>query len=99
MAANSSRCVNYEFIFDRSIDCLRFLYVSLLQLQMFCLYKRILCYVWTDSSFDIFNLNRSHILEGMTYSWIWAMFTNSLLVNSPQAWQQHYEYIKQQTHY
>lgn len=59
------------------------------QLQVFCLFKTALACVRYRNTLDIFNLNRSHILESLSFSWILAMFTNSLLVNSNQAWNKH----------
>ncbi|XP_064540548.1 uncharacterized protein Grl36b [Drosophila montana] len=59
------------------------------QLQIFCHYKLVSYYTLDRSMLNIFNLNRSHILECLYVSWIFAMFTNSLLVNSPHAWVQH----------
>lgn len=65
------------------------IFILYLQLQVFCLFKTALVGVRDRNSLNIFNLNRSHILDGISFSWVLAMFTNSLLVNSNNAWTQH----------
>ncbi|XP_060666975.1 uncharacterized protein LOC132798950 [Drosophila nasuta] len=60
------------------------------QLQIFCLYKLVLFSARDRSHWNIFQYNRSHILECFYYSWVLSMFTNSLLVASPEAWIKHY---------
>ncbi|SPP79989.1 Hypothetical predicted protein, partial [Drosophila guanche] len=54
------------------------------QLQMFWLYRLALSNGADKSEFNVFRLNRGHILQVLSTGWTWAMFSNSIYVNSTE---------------
>ncbi|XP_020812513.1 uncharacterized protein LOC110187467 [Drosophila serrata] len=63
------------------------------QLQMFWLYQKVMQGTHDKSELNVFNLDREFILESLRLAWVYAMFTNSILLNSTARFK-HFESVQ-----
>ncbi|XP_017033739.1 uncharacterized protein Grl36b [Drosophila kikkawai] len=63
------------------------------KLQVFWLFKKVMQVTIDKTELNIFKLDRGLILETLRHAWVFAMFTNSILLNST-ARLKHFESVK-----